>query len=141
MNSLRIVVFSLLVIGSAVILVSVFSFTPEKASIEDYRFGCTPDFWKNNLELWEVLGVDYNDDFDETFGKDYFEPDITLQEAINAEGVGINHIARSGTTAYLNAMADPEIDEESIRTAVHFGYIHQIDGYLESCKEIEKIIP
>ncbi len=97
-------------------------------------YECSPNFWENNLELWENVGVNYNDDFDTTFGKDYFEPDITLKQAISKEGVGMDHLASSGTAAYLNALVDPEIDEEAVRTAVHFGYINQIDNYLENCK-------
>jgi len=93
---------------------------------------------ENLLELWKNIGVDYNDSFDETFGKDNFEPNITLEQAINAEGLGLNHLARSGTTAYLNALLDPEIDEDAVKSAVYFGYIHQIDNYLENCKKIEK---
>ncbi|MCH7758089.1 MAG: haloacid dehalogenase-like hydrolase [Thaumarchaeota archaeon] len=112
---------------------TVFSSSQEKIEYE-----CSTDFWKNNLELWGNIGVDYNDDFDETFGKDNFEPDITLEQAINAEGLGLNHLARSGTTAYLNALLDPEIDENAVKSAVYFGYIHQIDNYLENCKKIEK---
>ena len=99
-------------------------------------FGCSPEFWANNLELWEVVGVDYNDNFDETFGKDYFEPDITLEQAISLEGVGTNHLARAGTTAYLNALVDPEIDEVAVKSAVGFGYIHQIDKFNENCKKV-----
>lgn len=119
------------------VTVTAFLITQEKIIV----YGCSPDFWKNNLELWENLGIDYNDDFDETFGKDYFEPDITLQQAINSEGIGMNHLASSGTAAYLNALVDPETDEESVRTAVHFGYVHQIDNYIENCKEIERSVP
>ena len=107
----------------------VLSYTQEKI----IEYGCTPDFWKNNLDLWETVGIDYNADFDETFGKNNFEPDITLEQAINAEGPGLNHLARSGTAAYLNALVDPEIDEEAVRDAVHFGYVHQIDKYIEHC--------
>ena len=102
---------------------------------------CTPEFWENNLDLWKVVGIDYNSDFDDTFGQDYFEPNITLEQAIKKQGVGMDHLARSGTTAYLSALADPEIDEEKIRSAVNFGYIHQIDNYLESCNEITIEIP
>ena len=107
-------------------------------SQEKIEYECSTEFWKNNLELWENIGVDYNDDFDETFGKNNFEPDITLEQAINAEGLGLNHLARSGTTAYLNALLDPEIDENAVKSAVYFGYIHQIDNYLGNCKKIEK---
>ena len=72
------------------------------------------------------------------FGKDYFEPNISLKEAISKEGVGMNHIASSGTAAYLSALLDPEIDEEVVRKAVNFGYVHQIDNYILNCNEIEK---
>ncbi|MDH3658142.1 MAG: haloacid dehalogenase-like hydrolase [Nitrosopumilus sp.] len=105
---------------------------------KEIEYECSSDFWKNNLELWDKVGLDYNDDFDETFGKDYFNPDITLEQAINMEGVGMNHLARSGTAAYLNALVDPEIDEEIVRIAVNFGYVHQIDRYIENCKNIEQ---
>jgi hypothetical protein len=57
---------------------------------------------------------------------------------LRKECPGIEHIARSGTAAYLNALLDPEIDEEVVRKAVNFGYVHQIDTYLANCKEIEK---
>jgi len=112
---------------------TVFSSSQEKIVYE-----CSLDFWKNNLELWKNIGVDYDDDFDETFGKDYFEPNITLEQAINAEGLGMNHLARSGTTGYLNALVDPEISEKAVKSAVYFGYVHQIDNYLQNCKTIEK---
>jgi hypothetical protein len=109
----------------------IFSHSQEKIEYE-----CSSDFWKNNLELWDKVGLDYNDDFDEIFGKNYFEPDITLEQAISMEGVGMNHLARSGTAAYLNALVDPEIDEEAVRSAVNFGYVHQIDNYIENCKNV-----
>ena len=106
---------------------------------EKIEYECSSDFWRNNLDLWEKVGVDYNDDFDETFGRNYFEPDITLRQAISMEGLGMYHLARSGTAAYLNALADPEIDEETVRAAVNFGYIHQIDNYIQNCKNIKKM--
>ena len=88
-----------------------------------------------------TFDIDYNDSFDETFGKDYFDPDITLEQAIRKEGLGTDHLASAGTAAYLNALADPEIDEEIVHRAVNFGYIHQIENYLSNCKNIEKKIP
>ena len=130
MNLLKITMIVILV-ASVTILVPtmVLSHTQEKI----IEYGCTPDFWKNNLDLWETVGIDYNADFDETFRKNYFEPDITLEQAINAEGLGLNHLARSGTAAYLNALADPEIDEIAVRDKVHFGYVHEIENYIEYC--------
>ncbi len=116
---------------------SVVTDSPNKVILE-----CSPEFWENNLELWEVVGVDYNQDFDETFGRDYFEPDITLEQAIKRQGLGMDHLARTGTTGFLNAIADPKFDEESVRTAINFGYVHQLDRYLENCNGIEiEIIP
>ena len=53
----------------------------------------------------------------------------------------MNHLARSGTAAYLSALLDPEIDEEVVRSAVNFGYVHQIDKYIENCNEIERKVP
>lgn len=135
MSITRIALFVMLAIG-IVFLIALFSMysTQEKIIV----FECTPEFWKNNLDLWKIVDIDYNDDFDETFGKDYFEPNISLKEAISKEGVGLNHIASSGTAAYLSALLDPVIDEEIVRKAVNFGYVHQIDNYIANCNEIEK---
>jgi len=136
MSKIKITLFGMLVVSS-IFLIAVFSiFTTQEKIIV---FECSPEFWENNLDLWKVVGVDYNSDFDETFGKDYFEPDITLEQAIKKQGeLGIEHLARSGTAAYLNALLDPEIDEEVVHRAVNLGYIHQIENYLSNCKEIEK---
>lgn len=136
MNIIKITLVVILV-ASVTILTSIAILGPTMAlsdtQTQSVELGCTADFWKNNLELWETIGVDYNDDFDETFRKNYFEPDITLEQAVNAEGPGLNHLARSGTAAFLNALVDTEIDEEVVRSAVYFGYVHQIDKYLEHC--------
>ncbi len=135
MSKTKIILSGMLAVG-IIFLIVVFSTysTQEKIVV----FECSSEFWKNNLDLWKVVSVDYNDDFDETFGRDYFEPDITLEQAIRKEGPGMGHIARSGTAAYLNALLDPEIDEEVVHRAVNLGYVHQIDTYLANCKEIEK---
>ena len=133
MSKSKIALFGMFAIG-IIFLVAVFTIylTQEKIVV----FECSPEFWKNNLDLWKIVDVDYNSDFDETFGKDYFEPDITLEEAIKKEGVGMDHLASSGTAAYLSSLLDPEIDEEAVRTAVNFGYVHQLDNYLVNCNEI-----
>jgi hypothetical protein len=134
----KIALFVMFVIG-IVFLLTMFSMysTQEKIIV----FECTPEFWRDNLDLWKIVDVDYNSDFDETFGKDYFEPNISLKEAINKKGAGLNHIASSGTAAYLSALLDPVIDEETVREAVNFGYVHQIDNYIANCNEIEKRVP
>ena len=125
----------ILVIGIIIVALFIGLVISEKRTI---TLECSSEFWANNLELWSLVGLDYNNDFDSTFGKDYFEQDITLKEAIMKKGVGMDHLARSGTTAYLNALADPEIDEKNIRRAINFGYIHQIDNYLSNCNEVKK---
>jgi len=135
MISLKTILFSLFVIGLTVLLISVFSIIHENTSIENTEFGCTPEFWKDNLELWIILDVNYNDDFDETFGSDYFEPDITLKEAINQEGPGMNHLARSGVAAYLDSIVNQYADVEILREMVHDNHIHGLDKFISLCNE------
>lgn len=119
---------------------TIFESAPANSSQNRITLECSPEFWENHLELWDIVGVDYTQDFDQTFGRNYFDPDITLEQAIKRQGVGMDHLARSGTAAYLNALADPKFDEESVRTAVNFGYVHQLDNYLANCNEIQKEI-
>ncbi len=135
MSSLRIVIVSLIIIGLAILLISIFTDKQENTSIENVEFGCTPEFWKDNLELWKVLDVDYNADFDETFGTDYFEPNITLKQAINSEGFGLNHLASSGVAAYLDSIANPYADVEILREYVHDNDIHALDAFITLCTE------
>ena len=135
MSSLRIVIVSLIVIGLAVLLVSIFAVKQENTSIENIEFGCTPEFWKNNLELWKVLDVNYNDDFDGIFGSDYFEPDISLEQALYLEGPGINHLARSGVAAYLDSIVNPYAESEILRENVHDNHIHALDTFIVLCTE------
>ena len=135
MISLRIVIVSLIIIGLSVILASIFSNIQEETSTKNIDFGCTPEFWKNNLELWQVLDVDHNADFDETFGSDYFEPNITLKQAINLEGPGLNHLASSGVAAYLDSIVNPYADVEILRENVHDNHIHALDTFIILCTE------
>jgi len=135
MISIRIMVLSFIVIGSVFVMVSLFSITQENTSIENVEFGCTVEFWKNNLELWKFLDVDYNSDFDGTFGSDYFEPNITLEQAINLEGPGLNHLARSGVAAYLDSLVNPYADAEILKESVHDNHIHSLDVFISLCSE------
>jgi len=135
MNFIRIILLSSIVIGSVFVIISLFFIISESTSIENIEFGCTPEFWRENLDLWKVLDVNYNDDFDETFGSDYFEPNITLEQAINLEGPGLNHLARSGVAAYLVSIVNPYADVEILREAVHDNNIHALDTFLSLCSE------
>jgi len=82
--------------------------------------GCTPGWWKNHLDSW--IGYSPGDDFDSTFGVDWFAPDITLEKALNMRGGGIKALTRHAAAALLNA-AHPDVDypmaEADIISAVH----------------------
>jgi hypothetical protein len=67
------------------------------------RNGCSPGFWKNHLELWGAAGHSIGEDFDTVFSTAYFEPNVTLLEAINLGGGFPNDLARHGTAALLSA--------------------------------------
>jgi len=71
--------------------------------------GCTPGYWKNHLNEWGAAGYSPADDFDATFGTNYFNPNISLLQAINLGGGGLNKVARHGTAALLSA-AHPDVD-------------------------------
>lgn len=47
--------------------------------------------------------------------------------------VGLNRLASLGITSYLNALVDSEIDETVVKSAIYFGYLHQLDDYMEFC--------
>lgn len=64
--------------------------------------GCTPGFWKNHPDVWPIpLGTD----FDSTFGRDAFNPDITMEEAVDLRGGQLNALSRHAAAAYLNAVS------------------------------------
>lgn len=68
--------------------------------------GCTPGYWKNHLENW--VGFGPGDDFDTIFGVDFFNPDITLDDAVNLGGGKVKKLARHGTAALISA-AHPDV--------------------------------
>ncbi len=65
--------------------------------------GCTPGFWKNHPDAWLSTAYSPGDDFDATFVRPAFNPDITLQDALALKGGGLNRLARTATAALLNA--------------------------------------
>jgi hypothetical protein len=65
--------------------------------------GCTPGYWKNHLESWAAAGYAPGADFDSTFGVNLFDPNITLETAVNLGGGGANRLARHGVAALLSA--------------------------------------
>jgi hypothetical protein len=71
--------------------------------------GCTPGYWKNHPDAWAATGYSAGMSFDAVFGVNFFDPDITLGQAIALGGGGVNKIARHATAALLSA-AHPDVD-------------------------------
>jgi hypothetical protein len=80
--------------------------------------GCTPGFWKTHptTAVWGPTGFEPSDEFFDIFGVHITVKvgkqqitDPSLIQALNAEGGGINALARHAVAALLNA-AHPEVD-------------------------------
>jgi len=74
--------------------------------------GCTPGYWKNTRMHyceWDASGYSPDDDFDATFGTNYFNPDRTLLEALNAGGGGYDALGRHAVAALLSA-SNPDVN-------------------------------
>jgi len=86
--------------------------------------GCTPGYWKNNWVRWQgaepgnawttpyVGGTNFNTVFGETITVRVGKADVTnptLLQALNAQGGGVNALARHAVAALLNA-ASPDVD-------------------------------
>jgi hypothetical protein len=86
--------------------------------------GCTPGFWRQPQHLDSWTGYAPGDDFDAVFGTDYFDPDITLLEAVWLGGGGVKKLGRHGAAALLNA-ANPDVgyplSEAEVIAAVQAG--------------------
>jgi hypothetical protein len=68
--------------------------------------GCTPGYWKqdHHFDSW-TAPYDPTDDFDATFGVNFFSTNITLLQALELQGGkgGLNQLARAAVAALLNA--------------------------------------
>jgi len=74
--------------------------------------GCTPGYWRQDQHLGNWTSpYDPSDDFDATFGVDFFNPNITLGDAVALGGGGVNALARHAVAALLNA-ASADVDYE-----------------------------
>jgi hypothetical protein len=95
---------------------------------------CSPGYFKKHLDAWGPTGYSPGDDFDATFGVDYFSPDITLLEAVNAKGGGLNALARTGTASLLSA-AHPGVNYPltvaEVIAAVQAGDKSLLDQYID----------
>jgi len=98
--------------------------------------GCTPGYWRqpHHLDSWVPTGLNPGDDFDTTFGVDYFDPEITLLDATWAKGGGVNKVARHGTAALLNALhpaVDYPVSAADVIAAVQAGDVGDLADYNE----------
>ncbi|HYN06527.1 MAG TPA: hypothetical protein VES67_03960 [Vicinamibacterales bacterium] len=71
--------------------------------------GCTPGYWKQDQHFDNWTGLSTGADFDTTFGVNFFTPNITLLQALNRGGGGVNALARHAVAALLNA-ASADVD-------------------------------
>jgi hypothetical protein len=73
--------------------------------------GCSPGFWKNNLDFWPIST---DTTFAEAFGKEIpGKESLTLQEMLNSGGGGVNAMFRQGAAAYLNSVYESTYGEEA----------------------------
>lgn len=95
---------------------------------------CSPGYFKKHLDAWGPTGYAPGDDFDTVFGVDYFDPDITLLDAVNLKGGGVNALARTGTASLLSA-AHPGVNypltEAEVIAAVQAGDKALLDQYID----------
>lgn len=69
------------------------------------REGCTPGYWKQDqhFDSWKVYSQ--GADFDATFGVNFFTPNLTLLQALENGGGGLDALGRHAVAALLNAAA------------------------------------
>lgn len=99
--------------------------------------GCTPGYWKQpqHFDSWEATGYSPYDNFDTVFGVDAFYPDVTLLEALNLKGGGLNALARQAVASLLNA-ASPDVNFWSKELVIQ--YVQTAIGFGEEAYEIVK---
>ena len=81
--------------------------------------GCTPGYWKQPQHFDSWVGFTQDQFFDAVFGVDVTirvdakteDPNATLLEALDANGGGINALARHAVAALLNA-SNPDVDSD-----------------------------
>ncbi|MGI9181573.1 MAG: hypothetical protein ACR2H9_13850 [Longimicrobiaceae bacterium] len=66
--------------------------------------GCVPEQWRRISNPWAAAGIDPNASFDSYFGVDFFDPDVTLQQALQmGASPELHYLARHAVAAALNA--------------------------------------
>lgn len=64
--------------------------------------GCTPGYWRQEHHYDSWVGYSPSDLFNDVFGVDYY-PGVTLGEAVQLRGGGLNALTRHAVAALLNA--------------------------------------
>lgn len=100
-----------LMILLALALVSVFSVAAIPIASACGGEGCTPGYWRTaqHADDWGPTGYEPDDSFNVVFGVDWFDPDVTLLDALWMRGGHEKALARHGVAALLNAL-HPGID-------------------------------
>lgn len=96
------------------------------------REGCTPGFWKNHEDLFPVPA---GSDFDTLFFGDFFNPDITMGEAVDLNGGHLNALTRHAAAGYLNSLI---LDDYPLSTASVVGLFNSAfsSGDYNSAKDL-----
>jgi hypothetical protein len=107
-HNLKTVMFTVIAAASILSMTAV-SFTANSFAHEG-NDGCTPGFWKNKLEFWPVST---STTFAEAFGAEIpGKESLTLLQALNLGGGGVNALLRAGAAGYLNSVYDSTYGEE-----------------------------
>jgi hypothetical protein len=111
--------------------------------------GCTPGFWKQDQHFDSWVGFDPSDSFEEVFGVDVtlrvdnqLVDDPTLLQALQAQGGGVNALARHAVAALLNA-SNPDVSSDFtvaqvialVQEAIETGDIERIKDILAAANE------
>lgn len=97
--------------------------------------GCTPGFWRNHLGAMEQTGIAPDVKFKKVFGlldsdnvpikiKKIRTSDPTFEQAVNAEGGGMNALTRHAASALLNSLSaiDYPLTSEQVILAFYDAY-------------------
>ncbi len=108
-HNLKTVMFTVIAAASLLSMTAV-SFTANSFAHEG-NDGCTPGFWKNKLEFWPIST---DTTFAEAFGAEIpGKESLTLLQALNLGGGGVNALLRAGAAGYLNSVYESTYGEEA----------------------------
>jgi len=76
---------------------------------ENEHQGCTPGYWKNQPHAWAHSRYSPGDGFNDVFGCRLFDDEVTLMDALWADGGKHDRLGRHAVAALLNA-AHPDVN-------------------------------